>query len=270
MLRQGNQLKKVRVYRYIMESTFDAYSWQLLERKQRFIAQLFSNALDRRDESDLDYMVLSYAEAKALSIGNPMIKKRIEAGNELNRLRILQKQQEEEQDRLRQILSVAPIREAKLQKRLDLSYGDEVHYQMQKQELSQDEKLAFGEELLEALHDNVMYPKDRLFDWYQGFQIILPANMIHTKPYVWLTREGGGTYQVKMGDKPSGCCTRLDHCLNGWEVYRKNCQEEIVLVQQRIKTADRELKRGLSYQKQIEKLQRQIKQMDEALKESNQ
>ena len=90
--------------------------------------------------------------------------------------------------------------------------------------------------------------------------------MIHTKPYVWLTREGGGKYQVKMGDKPAGCCIRLDNCLNGWGAYRQKCEEEMQLVQQRIETAEAELEKGLTYQTQIEALKEQLRIMEEALK----
>lgn len=71
ILRQGNTNPKVYIYRYITEGSFDAYSWQLLETKQRFIAGLLSGALTDRSGSDIDSTVLDYAEVKALAVGNP-------------------------------------------------------------------------------------------------------------------------------------------------------------------------------------------------------
>ena len=84
-LRQGNENKKVYIYRYITEGSFDAYSWQLLETKQRFISGLLSCSLTERSSSDIESTVLDYAEVKALAVGNPLIKERVETANELTR-----------------------------------------------------------------------------------------------------------------------------------------------------------------------------------------
>ena len=85
ILRQGNENKKVEIYRYITEGSFDAYSWQLLETKQRFITDLLSGSLVERNGKEIDDVVLNYAEVKALAIGNPLVKERVEAQNEQNR-----------------------------------------------------------------------------------------------------------------------------------------------------------------------------------------
>ena len=71
ILRQGNMNKKVYIYRYIIEGSFDAYSWQLLETKQHFISDLLSGTLTERSGSNIENMVLDYAEVKALAVGNP-------------------------------------------------------------------------------------------------------------------------------------------------------------------------------------------------------
>ena len=90
ILRQGNENKKVYIYRYITEGSFDAYSWQLLETKQRFISGLLSGSLTERSGSDIESTVLDYAEVKALAVGNPLIKERVETANELTRYLALQ------------------------------------------------------------------------------------------------------------------------------------------------------------------------------------
>ena len=79
------------IYRYITEGSFDAYSWQLLETKQRFISGLLSGSLTTRSGADIEDTVLDYAEVKALAVGNPLVKKRVEAANELTRYLTLQR-----------------------------------------------------------------------------------------------------------------------------------------------------------------------------------
>lgn len=96
ILRQGNLNSKVYIYRYITEGSFDAYSWQLLETKQRFITSLLSGTLTDRDSTDIDGTVLDYAEVKALAVGNSLIKQRVEATNNLSRCILLQKKRIEQ------------------------------------------------------------------------------------------------------------------------------------------------------------------------------
>lgn len=89
MIRQGNTNNVVEIYRYVTEGSFDSYSWQLLECKQRFISQLLSSSLDKRDGDEVDSTVLEYAEIKALAIGDARIKERVETYNELSRMKLL-------------------------------------------------------------------------------------------------------------------------------------------------------------------------------------
>lgn len=88
-LRQGNLNKEVAVYRYVTKSTFDAYSWALVENKQRFISQVMSGKNVSRNCEDIDEATLSYAEIKAVSTGNPLIKEKMMIDNDLQKLRIL-------------------------------------------------------------------------------------------------------------------------------------------------------------------------------------
>ena len=74
ILRQGNQNQKVKIFRYVTENTFDAYMWQILENKQKFISQIMTSKSPVRACEDVDDAALSYAEIKALATGNPYIK----------------------------------------------------------------------------------------------------------------------------------------------------------------------------------------------------
>jgi len=89
ILRQGNQNKKVKIYRYVTENTFDAYMWQLLENKQKFISQIMTSKSPVRSAEDVDDTALSYAEIKALATGNPYIKEKMDLDIQVSKLKLL-------------------------------------------------------------------------------------------------------------------------------------------------------------------------------------
>ncbi len=137
ILRQGNTNDTVYIHRYITEGSFDAYSWQLLETKQRFISSLLSGHLSERDGSDVSDVVLNYAEIKALAIGNPKIKKRVELANDLDKLLILKREQIRLHETLSQELNALPSKIANQESlienaKLDLEYlkDDALHGQI--------------------------------------------------------------------------------------------------------------------------------------------
>lgn len=87
MVRQGNMNKEVSIFIYVTESTFDSYSWQLVENKQKFISQIMTSKSPARSCEDLDEAALTYAEVKALAAGNPMIKEKMDLDIQVARLR---------------------------------------------------------------------------------------------------------------------------------------------------------------------------------------
>ncbi|MFA1735207.1 helicase-related protein [Fusobacterium animalis] len=90
IVRQGNENEKVEVYRYVTESTFDAYLWQTIESKQKFISQVMTSKTPVRVAEDVDESSLSYAEIKALATGNPLIKEKMDLDLEVNKLSMLE------------------------------------------------------------------------------------------------------------------------------------------------------------------------------------
>ena len=89
ILRQGNENPKVQIYRYIKKGTFDSYSWQLIEKKQRFVSQIMTSKAPVRSADDIDEATLNYAEVKALATGNPKIKEKMELDVEVQKLKLL-------------------------------------------------------------------------------------------------------------------------------------------------------------------------------------
>ena len=88
-MRQGNQNKKVKIFRYVTENTFDAYMWQILENKQKFISQIMTSKSPVRACEDVDDTALSYAEIKALATGNPYIKEKMDLDIQVSKLKLL-------------------------------------------------------------------------------------------------------------------------------------------------------------------------------------
>ena len=89
MVRQGNENKKVHIYSYVTEGTFDAYLYQLVEQKQKFISQIMTSKTPMRSMEDIDEKALSYGEIKALATGNPKILEKTNLDNEVNKLKLL-------------------------------------------------------------------------------------------------------------------------------------------------------------------------------------
>ena len=270
IIRQGNCCEEVYIYRYITESSFDAYTYQILENKQKFIAQFLSGSLSavHRDESDCADTVLTYAEIKALAIGNPLIKERVEVSNQLEHARINQRQKKKElmdlmelQERLPEMIST--------RRRLILNTTSDItYYEDHKESVKKEERISFGEELLHALKENVMHEKERLFCEYQGFDVILPRHMEYDKAYVLVKRAGSNQYTVSMdGDKVLGVCQRLDHCLDnlGKELERHNNKLRDLIAQQN--QTKRDLDIGNIYDDEVGVLADRLMSIDEKLKE---
>ncbi len=124
ILRRGNTSKRVRIFRYITRGSFDAYSWQLLEGKQRFISQILSGTCTQRECGDVDETVLNYAEVKALAVGNPKIKRRVEVSNELSRYLILEREEHAKRETQREEIAAIPNKIKKWEKRIALCGKD--------------------------------------------------------------------------------------------------------------------------------------------------
>ena len=118
ILRQGNTNAEVAIYRYVTEGSFDAYMWQALETKARFIAQVLTGDNTVRQAEDIGAQELSYAEVKAIASGNPAVLTLAEADAALHRLHILQKHHADEQYLARRQLRALPAEIARLERRL--------------------------------------------------------------------------------------------------------------------------------------------------------
>ena len=263
ILRQGNLNEKVFIYRYITEGSFDAYSWQLLETKQRFISGLLSGSITERSGSDIEGTVLDYAEVKALAIGNPLVKRRVETSNELSRYLALQRKAIEMHIRLEKELGELPAKiahQAEVVKkcRTDIEY----HLTVQR-DYDKEERRLLRQQLYAAVKANVLMPQETECMCYQGFSIVLPAGMIAEKPFVWL--RNNGQYYVELGDTETGMLVRVDNYLEKLDEHLLTLKRGLADMRARQRAVAEELAKKEDYADKIEECRLQLEKIDKKL-----
>lgn len=277
ILRQGNENPSVKIFRYITEGSFDAYSWQLLETKQRFISDLLSGSLTERSGSDIDDIVLNYAEVKALAVGDLLIKERVETANELARFTMLQRKLIDTRTRLEKELSELPAKQehqrdliAKcavdvefLEKQNALENADKIPEDSNARKEKSEQRKAFRDRLGAALRSNILQTSESLFANYRGFDIILPVNMRPTKPFVWLVKNG--KYRLELGGTQTGDLIRIDNYIDALPKHLNELKHNLNKSEER----EREIKATLaskeSYYDKIEECVDKIKSLDKEL-----
>ena len=219
IVRQGNQNSDVYVYRYVTDGTFDAYSWQTIENKQKFIAQVMTSKSPVRVCDDVDESVLSYAEIKALCAGDARIREKMDLDVEVSRLKLMQADYQSRRFRLEdRLIRYFPqeIQEKKenierCQRDVELLRAHPLPkdgFVMQVGGKTYTEKEAAGQELL----DYCKQWKGSALSWiatYRGMGIGLDYDIVSQKYFVNLN--GSMTYKVELGSDPRGNITRIDN-----------------------------------------------------------
>jgi hypothetical protein len=274
ILRQGNTNKKIYIYRYITEGSFDAYAGQLLETKQRFISSLLSGSLTERSGADIDDTVLDYAEVKALAVGNPLVKERVEAANELMRYQVLQHKLTESRLQLEKELLEIPSKIVH-QKELISKCEEDVDYcikwreanppvtenKLKKEEAEKRKELR--ETIGNAVRDNVLQTTENPLMVYRGFAVVLPTNMTAERPYIWLVRSG--RYYVELGDTDVGNLIRIDNALDTLSDRLNAFKKGLSDLDVRKNDIRAELSKDEGYADQIEYYRNKVNELDEKL-----
>ena len=263
ILRQGNTNPKVQIFRYITEGSFDAYSWQLLETKQRFISQLLSGSMMQRSGSDIDGTVLDYAEVKALAVGNPLIKKRVETANELEKYIALQGGVIANRERLRNELNAIPSQLADYRRISEEGIDDRDFYEKNKREYKKEQRRAIRKMIFDGVQNHIMNPIEKELLEYQGFKVILPANMLKEKPFIILKRTG--RHHINLGDTEVGTIIRIDNYLDSLTEFIAGIEESADKLREKEKGITEELSKKESYADKIKTLKKQLKNIDEKL-----
>lgn len=255
ILRRGNQYQEIKIFRYIAEGSFDSYSWQLLETKQRFISQFLSGSEYQRSASDLEENVLTYAQVKALAISQPLMKVLAEKENELRRLQMLSDNHVRTQEAQRQTIAEQEEQLAHLNARLAAAERNVCHVGG----ISEDGFQAVYRNVKAILTEDVILGRTASPPELSvlGFEIAIPdvEQQNAKKPYIVLSRNEAD-YPVGMGSSSAGNARRVVNFLKRLHEIpkrigeqRDECQREIG----RLKELSRETNPYLDHMRSLEK-----------------
>lgn len=262
ILRQGNTCDRVFIFRYITEGSFDAYSWQLLETKQRFITQLLSGSLSDRLGGDVDSTVLSYAEVKALAVGNPLVKKRVEISNELDRFCLLQRSLAETKERMQRELAELAVHLAKQKKLIAACEADLAFVEAGGAPPVPERAEEIRDMLTTAFLAYADKPVETELCEYRGFRLSVPPYVRTTDPSLIVRREG--EYRLPLGAE-GGFVRRLDRFVDEFAEQLKNRKDVQRRYNARKRVLTAELAKDDGYAEEIESRRRQIEEIDKEL-----
>ena len=254
ILRQGNKNSSVQIYRYVTEGSFDAYMWQTLETKAKFIAQVMSGDMTVRRLEDMDSAALTYAEVKAIASGNPLVIEKAQVDAELIRLTRLRSAHAEEQYRIRTNLRhsreevqtwterLSNLRED-LKLRQDTS-GDRFRIELDKQAL--DNRGVAGELLLRRSEKiKGRFGEDIRIGKFAGFDLFIRASFNNSAE---LVLRGKNSYSTRVTDTALGTIRSLESTVQGFEERAGRMETDIRDSQKR--AVEFEAKVGAPFEKE--------------------
>ena len=247
IIRQGNENAEVDIYSYVTEGTFDAYLYQLVERKQKFIAQIMTSKSPVRSAEDVDEQALSYAEIKALASGNPLIKEKMDLDIEVTKLKLLKSSHLSQRYALEDAISKTfPKSLAETQERL-AGYGADIAAVKEHTAPNADgfspmtlagkvytEKKAAGAELL-AMCQNMLTPEPTQVGSYRGLTLELSFDSFSQE--YRLTMIGQLRHVVTLGTDVFGNIQRMDNLLESLPLKEQACREKLSDLHNQLETA---------------------------------
>ena len=270
IVRDGNEYEDVLIYRYFIKDTFDAYLWQTVERKAKEYCQLLGGMLDSNEIDDMEMTACTAGEIKAMCIGNPLIKTRAVIANELEKARIAARQENKEFAELEAFVASCPDRISGLRQAASDAMRDWEYHTETKKSICREEREAFGEELLLAIRENVMVPRERFFGEYRSIQVILPAGFFPSiKPYVYLKRpDHERKYYLEMDTESAvGCCQRIDGFLGNLNRYSEKLRMQSDDLEVQLEAAEKKLSSGKTQGTKVEELTRELESVDAMIKQ---
>lgn len=269
IIRQGNKNPEVDIYRYVTEGTFDAYLYQLVENKQRFISQIMTSKTPVRFAEDIDETALSYAEIKALAAGNPDIIEKTELDTQVAKLKLLKQNYLSEKYELEdKVIKYYPNEIKRLENRIeDMKEDIEVFNNNNTPDNSFDkmnikgtdftERKEAGEKIIEICK-SMTNPEPLEIGEYKGFKIILSFDTMDRKFYA--SMKNNLSYKTELGSDPSGNITRIDNILNGIETRLSSIENNLEDTKKNYESAKKEIEKPFP---QEEELKTKSKRLDE-------
>ena len=253
IIRQGNENPEVDIYSYVTEGTFDAYLYQLVESKQKFISQIMTSKSPVRSAEDVDEQALSYAEIKALASGNPMIKEKMDLDIEVSKLKLLKANHLSQKYALEDAISKGfPKQIAETQARI-AGYGADIATVKGNTHPNADgfspltlagvtyaDKKEAGAALL-AMCQTMLSPEATQIGSYRGLTLELAFDTF-AREYR-LTMIGQLRHTVTLGTDVFGNLQRMDNALEGLPIKEQACREQLSNLQTQLETAKAEVQK---------------------------
>lgn len=267
ILRQGNQNDKVKIFRYVTEGTFDSYSWQLIENKQKFIGQIMTSKSPVRSCEDVDEAALSYAEVKALATGNPYIKEKMDLDIQVSKLKLMKANHTSQKYRLEDnITQHYPHQIAVFKERIEGFTADMEKYAKNKPEdkeqffmqvggkLYTDKKEA-GTAIIAMCKEIKGINASADVGEYLGFKLNVTFDSFNNK-FV-MNVKGAMSHPMEVGTDPLGNITRINNALEEMPAQLEEAQTKLSNVEHQLETAKAEVDKPFQQEAELsEKLER--------------
>lgn len=269
IIRQGNENDNVDIYRYVTEGTFDAYLYQLVENKQKFISQIMTSKIPVRDMEDIDETALSYAEIKALAAGNPDIIEKTELDTQVAKLKLLKQNHLSQIYELEdKVIKYYPTEIKRLENRIECikadlkilknnNTSDSSFEKMYIKGTNFTEKKLAGERIIE-LCKSMTNPDPIEIGEYKGFNMILSFDTFYKTFY--LDMKNNLSYRVELGGDVNGNITRIDNVLNSIEERLSSTENTLEDTKKNFENAKQDMNRPFP---QEDELKQKIKRLDE-------
>lgn len=252
IVRQGNENKEVNIYRYVTENTFDAYLWQTIENKQKFISQIMTSKTPVRVAEDVDESSLNYAEIKALATGDPKIKEKMDLDNEVTKLKMLEANYKSNRYRLEdKVAKKYPEEITRTEKLIEAVKKDMANVEPKaegeekftsitiKDERIFDKKIA-GEKLLEAIK-TVKINESKMIGKYRNMDLEVSYNFFTNEHNFSLN--GAAKHSGELGTSADGNIIRLDNAIEKMPEKLNRLEEKLISTKEQLENAKEELKK---------------------------
>lgn len=275
IIRQGNLNDQVDIYRYVTKETFDSYNWQIIETKQRFISQIMVSKVPSRTMEEADEMTMSYAEIKALTTGNPLIKEKMDLDVAVSRLTLLRSSFLSQKYNLEnQLHRYFPAEIQRLEQRI-LSLTDDLQQvkatataepgilsPMEIDGITYTEKKPAGTAILAACERKTTVEEAPLGS-YRGFSMGLAFDSFQKEFQIILHRQL--SYPVSLGNDALGNLQRIDNLLDGLEGRLTNAKRQLETTQEEMQTAKQEAEKEFPKEQELREKAARLQELNSLL-----
>ena len=267
ILRQGNTNPKVKIFRYVTEGTFDAYSWQLIENKQKFIGQIMTSKSPVRSCEDIDEAALTYAEVKALATGNPYIKEKMDLDIQVSKLKLMKANHTSQKYRLEDNIAknypqqISALKERIAGMKADIATynankpADKDMFTMTVAGKTYDDRKEAGTAIIGICKEMKQVNTPVPIGEYLGMKMSVTFDSFSRK--FTLNMKGNLSHAVEIGSDPSGNITRIGNAMEGMTKQLEDAIAKLTNVEQQLETAKIEVDKPFPQEQELnDKLKR--------------